>query len=84
MQGNYVQNVMSYKSVKDVVTMLLENGFVLKSQKGKMCIRDRVIPVTVIIPVSFSFPVSSAGSGGVAADFIQGDFAALCLSLIHI
>ena len=25
---------MSYKSVKDVVTMLLENGFVLKSQKG--------------------------------------------------
>ena len=38
----------------------------------------RVIPVTVIIPVSFSFPVSSAGSGGVAADFIQGDFAALC------
>ena len=38
----------------------------------------RVIPVTVIIPVSFSFPVSFAGSGGVAADFIQGDFAALC------
>ena len=31
---NYVQNVMSYKSVKDVVTMLQENGFVLKSQKG--------------------------------------------------
>ena len=25
---------MSYKSVKDVVTMLLENGFVLKGQKG--------------------------------------------------
>ena len=25
---------MSYKSVKDVVTMLQENGFVLKSQKG--------------------------------------------------
>ncbi len=27
---------MSYKSVKDVVTMLQENGFVLKSQKGNM------------------------------------------------
>ena len=26
---------MSYKSVKDVVTMLQENGFVLKSQKGR-------------------------------------------------
>ena len=25
---------MSYKSVKDVVTMLQKNGFVLKSQKG--------------------------------------------------
>ena len=25
---------MSYKSIKDVVTMLQENGFVLKSQKG--------------------------------------------------
>ena len=25
---------MSYKSVKDVVTMLLENGFVLKGQRG--------------------------------------------------
>ena len=25
---------MSYKSVKDVVTMLQENGFVLKSQRG--------------------------------------------------
>lgn len=25
---------MSYKSVKDVVTMLQENGFELKSQKG--------------------------------------------------
>lgn len=25
---------MSYKSVKDVVAMLQENGFVLKSQKG--------------------------------------------------
>lgn len=25
---------MSYKSVKDVVTMFQENGFVLKSQKG--------------------------------------------------
>lgn len=25
---------MSYKSVKDVVAMLLENGFVLKGQKG--------------------------------------------------
>ena len=29
---------MSYKSVKDVVTMLLENGFVLKSQKGSMIV----------------------------------------------
>ena len=27
-------SVMSYKSVKDVVTMLQENGFVLKSQRG--------------------------------------------------
>lgn len=27
---------MSYKSIKDVVTMLQENGFVLKSQKGKI------------------------------------------------
>ena len=25
---------MSYKSVKEVVTMLLDNGFILKSQKG--------------------------------------------------
>lgn len=25
---------MSYKSIKDVVTMLQENGFVFKSQKG--------------------------------------------------
>ena len=40
---------MSYKSVKDVVTMLQENGFVLKSQKGshlKFVKGDK----TVIVP----------------------------------
>ena len=34
MQSNKVKNAMSYKSVKEVVTMLLDNGFVLKSHKG--------------------------------------------------
>ena len=34
LHSNLVQSVMSYKSIKDVVTMLQENGFVLKSQKG--------------------------------------------------
>ena len=40
---------MSYKSIKDVVTMLQENGFEFKSQKGshlKFVKRDK----TVIVP----------------------------------
>ena len=31
---NQARTIMSYKSVKDVVTMLQENGFVLKGQRG--------------------------------------------------
>ena len=40
---------MSYKSVKDIVTMWLDNGFVLKSQKGshRKCEKDGMI---VIVP----------------------------------
>lgn len=40
---------MSYKTVKEVVTLLVENGFELKSQKGshlKYCKGNR----TVIVP----------------------------------
>lgn len=40
---------MSYKSVKDVVTMLQDNGFQLKSQKGSHIkfVKDKI---TVVVP----------------------------------
>nr|DAS27077.1 MAG TPA: hypothetical protein [Caudoviricetes sp.] len=41
---------MSYKSVKDVITMLQENGFVLKSQKGSHMKFEREDGKTVIVP----------------------------------
>ena len=47
---------MSYKSVKDVVTMLLENGFVLKSQKGSH-MKFEKDGMIVIVPDHFSIGV---------------------------
>ncbi|MGL4520367.1 MAG: type II toxin-antitoxin system HicA family toxin [Phocaeicola sp.] len=40
---------MSYKSVKEVVTMLQENGFFLKSQKGSH-MKFEKNGLTVIVP----------------------------------
>lgn len=40
---------MSYKSVKDVVAMLQENGFILKSQKGSHMKFEKA-GRTVIVP----------------------------------
>ncbi|WP_394330661.1 type II toxin-antitoxin system HicA family toxin [Butyricimonas synergistica] len=40
---------MSYKSVKDVITMLQENGFILKSQKGSHMKFEKA-GKTVIVP----------------------------------
>ena len=40
---------MSYKSVKEVVTMLLDNGFVLKSQKGSH-MKFEKDGITVVVP----------------------------------
>lgn len=43
------KNAMSYKSVKEVVTMLLDNGFVLKSQKGSH-MKFEKDGITVVVP----------------------------------
>lgn len=40
---------MSYKSVKEVVTMLKNNGFILKSQKGSH-MKFENNGITVIVP----------------------------------
>ena len=40
---------MSYKSVKEVVTMLLDNGFILKSQKGSH-MKFEKDGITVVVP----------------------------------
>jgi len=40
---------MSYKSVKDVIAMLQENGFTLKSQKGSH-MKFEKDGITVVVP----------------------------------
>nr|DAP45487.1 MAG TPA: hypothetical protein [Caudoviricetes sp.]DAQ62644.1 MAG TPA: hypothetical protein [Caudoviricetes sp.] len=49
LQSNKVRNAMSYKSVKEVVTMLLDNGFILKSQKGSH-MKFEKDGITVVVP----------------------------------
>ena len=49
LQSNKVKNAMSYKSVKEVVTMLLDNGFILKSQKGSH-MKFEKDGITVVVP----------------------------------
>lgn len=49
LRSNKVKNAMSYKSVKEVVTMLLDNGFILKSQKGSH-MKFEKDGITVVVP----------------------------------